>query len=149
MLGELSMDATANPAQKNVTCPTCYDLNPDLSSTKQQPLVLGERFIKTSLSSLKDSAEDGGCERCSVLYFGLSDMDQDWQNDHGFNPDGLSFLGDETEVHIYVRKGHSLRVFLINFDRDFSDTLGAAVTFEFYTRSIAGMYAGNEGSCLF
>lgn len=117
-------------------CTTCYDLNPELFSTRYSTLALNERCIDATISALKASTETRSCERCGVLYVGITDMHQEWQADH---PDEPWFIGDSTQVEIYVRENHSVRVQLRNSGSENTGAVGAAMTLEFYTHTLAGM----------
>jgi hypothetical protein len=89
------------------------------------------------------SAAGKECEKCSILHFAISEMHRDWEGDHSDDKDDQDwYLGDSTEVSIYVRKGHGLRVSLINEGSQFRgvSTKVDDLTFEFYTRSTAGVF---------
>ncbi|KAK2758759.1 hypothetical protein FQN54_003450 [Arachnomyces sp. PD_36] len=124
-------------SKENAFCTACHDLNPDLYEIKHGVLASNERCIDASFAEIKASAESGACERCGVLYVGITEVHQAWQDDHGKGPDDSWHLGDSTQVIIHVREGHSLRVLLSNGEEESAGTPGAGVTFEFYTRSEA------------
>lgn len=123
-------------------CPVCFNLDPSRCPESLTPSLLGEQHVFIPLIVLKQSAEQGDCVACSILYAGLECMEQGWSM--GVEPqishinlfpeskaDTDQLLNEKTHLAISIRSGYSLRVVLCNPHYE--------TTIEFYTLSQEGM----------
>lgn len=125
-------------------CSGCFDLNPDFFPAKHHSSVidewctLDEWWIGVKFSDIRDAATAKACEKCGILYAAISDIRK--QLDEGLLADKAEpewDLRDSTNVDIYGRPGHSLRVNFSNDRKALGNSLND-VKLEFYTCSATG-----------
>ncbi len=108
----------------NYLCPVCLNLDFDQVKEPNPRSELDEYRVTTPLLKMKDSAESADCLACEIIYAGLLEMQEEWEEPR--------FLLNDTVVIMDLRRGHSLRVTLAN--------VGIEHTFEFYTVSHEGIH---------
>lgn len=120
-------------------CKCCLNLDKNLFPTTGEPhFILDDIVIAFDFSQLEASVAMNECERCILIHTALTEMHKQW-NDAIEDREDMSWCLDGlTKLEIYVREGHSLRVWLMNMRKQQTFDF---LRFEFYTHTPLGWLA--------